>query len=192
MMKAEVSPTTTANEGAWERFKFHVIGWLYCFMTGNLWKYDVLRAQASLETGDFTSRLFFECRNAFGMTYPTPGATGESNGYAVFGSWWSCWRARVSWDQRHGVANTYDNLLSYMQAVKQAAYATDPQYVEKWSAHWNRMGWLTKLVNAPYDGTTLLGKLRYYLFVLLFLGVVVFIVYLWLTWRRKRKNTGKR
>lgn len=187
-MSNEIPPATTSK---WERLKFHVIGWLYCFVTGNLWKYDVLRAQASLETGVFTSRLFHECRNAFGMKYPTPGAVGEDNGYSVFGSWWACWRARVSWDARHGVAHTYDNLREYMEAVKAAGYATDPDYLSKWSAHWNRMSWFTKLVNAPYDGSTLLGKLRYYLFVLLFLGVVVLIIYLWLTWRRKRRSTGK-
>lgn len=190
MMNKSELPEATAS--SWQRFKFNVVGWFYCFITGNLWKYDVLRAQASLETGDFTSRLFNQCHNAFGLKYPTKGASGESNGYAVFNSWWACWGARVSWDRRHGVAHTYDNLLDYMQAVKNAGYAEDPDYVQKWSAHWNRMGWFTKLVNAPYDGSTFLGKLRYYLFVLLFLGVVVCTIYLIMSWRRRRKSTGKR
>lgn len=182
-------PNTNETPTRWEVFKFHVVGWFACLVTGNLWKYDVLLAQAKLETGHYTSRQFRVGRNAFGMMTPEPFAQGSMEGadgqMARYSSWWACWRGRLAWDDRRGIRKTYNTLREYATAVQQAGYNPDPRYVDRWmDVYQDTASWLTKLVNAPVDGGSFFQRVKIFIFLIGLLTLIVLV--LWVIFKVKR------
>lgn len=191
-MKSKANDVPLA-EGAsgWEVFKFKCIGWLVCLFTGNLWKYDLLVAQARHETGNFTSRQFKEGRNAFGMMYPDPYASGAMEGsdgqMCRYDGYASTWRGRLAWDDRHGVARSYGSLREYLEAVQGAGYNPDAGYVDRvLGVYKSSTGWITKMVNAPADPGGWFGKFRIYLWLVMLILLLVVVLYMWQPWRRRK------
>lgn len=92
---------------------------------------DVALAQARLETGNFTSKIFRENKNMFGMKLPRlrkTTAIGEQNSHAKYTSWvqslvdYKLWQSDVL-----KKANTKRKYLSYLSEN----YAQDKKYIHK-------------------------------------------------------------
>lgn len=129
--------------------------------------YNVLLAQARLESGNFTSRIWKDGRNPWGMKVATvrpsaqSGSLDSSTGpYAKYGSMWSAVRDRMLWDKYNDMARFYGDPVMYMTEVKRAGYAEDPMYVDSW-----------------YDVFRKLKTLEVYVFAVAFLGLSGLLVY---------------
>jgi len=91
---------------------------------------EIVYAQAILETGNFTSIIFKENNNMFGMKLPrirATKATGENRGHALFDNW------EDSLDDYGMYYNAYLKNLSeeeYYGFLRQY-YAEDPKYINK-------------------------------------------------------------
>jgi uncharacterized FlgJ-related protein len=92
---------------------------------------DIVMAQAELESGGFTSKLFRENNNMFGMKISTSRPTtqnGEQNGYAYYNTW------RESVLDYAMYSATYLNKIKskpeYLQYLGEH-YAEDSCYVKK-------------------------------------------------------------
>lgn len=92
---------------------------------------DVALAQARLETGNFTSKIFKENKNMFGMKLPRlrkTTAIGEQNNHAKYTSWvqsladYKLWQSDVL-----KKANTKRKYLRYLSKN----YAEDKKYIHK-------------------------------------------------------------
>lgn len=91
---------------------------------------DVMVAQSRLETGNYTSKVFREGRNLFGMKLPErreTTAVGEHRNHAKYTSWVSSVDDYKIWQS---------NVLSKVQSKKQYLayigknYAEDPKYLK--------------------------------------------------------------
>lgn len=92
-------------------------------------------AQSALETGAWTSRIFRENHNAFGMKLPTRRdtlATGERYGHATYNSVPDSVADYFMRQRAYGIPNTADP-REYMAATIASGYATDPGYLDKWA-----------------------------------------------------------
>lgn len=93
---------------------------------------DKVYRQAVLETGNFTSAIFRENQNIFGMKMPhtrISTAKGERRGHA----WYRHWTDSVE-DYLHWQEFYFDNgwdMSDYYSFLKQIPYAEDPKYTEK-------------------------------------------------------------
>ena len=95
---------------------------------------DVVFAQAVLESGEFTSKLFKSANNLFGMKIPTireSSANGKTkSGYSSYEGWeysvydYSLW-------QDHMLKSRNDITKKQYFALLGKVYADDPQYVKK-------------------------------------------------------------
>jgi len=92
---------------------------------------DVVFAQARLETGNFTSKVFRENRNLFGMKLPRVRSTtaiGEQNNHASYIRWqhsvadYKLWQDEVI--KKHRTKRAYLRYLS-------KHYAEDKKYIHK-------------------------------------------------------------
>ncbi len=92
---------------------------------------DVVLAQARLETGNFTSKVFRENNNLFGMKLPrvrNTTAIGEQNSHADYSSWmqsiidYKLWQDEVV--KKHRTKRAYLRYLS-------KNYAEDKKYIHK-------------------------------------------------------------
>jgi uncharacterized FlgJ-related protein len=92
---------------------------------------DVVLAQARLETGNFTSKVFKENNNLFGMKLPrvrNTTAIGEQNSHADYSSWmqsiidYKLWQDEVV--KKHRTKRAYLRYLS-------KNYAEDKKYIHK-------------------------------------------------------------
>lgn len=92
---------------------------------------EIVLAQAKIETGYFTSRIFRENKNLFGMKLPrsrTTTAVGENRNHAVYLDWkqsvydYKLWQDRII--HKLGTRKKYLNYLS-------RNYAEDGSYVRK-------------------------------------------------------------
>lgn len=93
---------------------------------------DIVFIQAQLETGNFTSDLFVNAHNLFGMrlahvrdTY----ACGEYNYHAEYKTWLSCVKDMALW-QNYWAGKGYD-LTDYFTFLEDIEYATDKNYLSK-------------------------------------------------------------
>lgn len=91
-------------------------------------KAALLTAQASHETGEFTSAIFKENLNAFGMRNPKVRETtsmGEKNTYAYYKSIEDSILDRLLWDDHNRVS--YDNIdvTKFVQQIYKLGYFTD-------------------------------------------------------------------
>jgi uncharacterized FlgJ-related protein len=92
---------------------------------------DVVLAQARLETGNFTSKVFRENNNLFGMKLPrvrNTTAIGEQNSHADYASWRQSIIDYKLWQ---------DNMIAGIKSKKQYLnylsknYAEDKKYINK-------------------------------------------------------------
>ena len=92
---------------------------------------DVVLAQAKIETGNFTSKIFRENNNMFGMKLPErrqTTAVGESRNHAKYTDWIQSIRDYKLWqDQMIHKAPTKRAYLAYLRRN----YAEDKNYIKK-------------------------------------------------------------
>lgn len=119
---------------------YEVITKINLFSENNLIRYmnqigilypDVVLAQAKIETGNFTSVIFRENNNLFGMKLPesrTTTAVGESRNHAMYRSWVQSIIDYKLWqDQMIHRAPTKRRYLEYLSRN----YAEDKTYIKK-------------------------------------------------------------
>ncbi|AXH78618.1 MAG: lysozyme subfamily 2 [Circular genetic element sp.] len=100
-----------------------------------------LFAQAKHETGNFTSNVFKNAINSFGMRVAQKRpqnkvgtlTTAQGN-YAVFSNYVDSWRDRISLDFYNKTLppTSLEDVPRYIQEVANKGYATDPIYAQKW------------------------------------------------------------
>ena len=98
---------------------------------------EIVLLQAYLETGFFTSDIFLNGHNCFGMKYPKFRATvsiGEYQGHARYNNWWDSVIDYAIW-QKWYLSKGYkieefdsDAYLVFLNCIR---YAEDPQYIRK-------------------------------------------------------------
>ena len=92
---------------------------------------DVVLAQAKIETGNFTSKIFRENHNMFGMKLPyrrQTTAVGENRNHAKYTDWIQSVRDYKLWqDQMIHRAPTKSAYLAYLKRN----YAEDKNYIKK-------------------------------------------------------------
>jgi len=96
----------------------------------NVKNVDIVIAQARLETGGFTSPIFKENNNCFGMKLATQRATtaiGTEDGHAVYASWRDCCIDYALYYNKYLSKLDRDGYLQYLGQV----YAEDSDYVSK-------------------------------------------------------------
>lgn len=91
-------------------------------------------AQAGHETGNFTSRIFKENNNCFGMKLALirkTTATGEKYGHATFSSLKSCIDDFFLYYNNFKYLKTYNSLEDYVAALKKRGYfeASESEYL---------------------------------------------------------------
>lgn len=94
----------------------------------------VLYAQARKETGNFTSRIYRDSHNLFGMKPSKVRQqfhNGERYGHADYMSIEDSMTDRLHWDKYFNV-EWQGNPLPYMNIVQSKGYAEDKQYVSGW------------------------------------------------------------
>lgn len=93
---------------------------------------EVVFAQAVLETGHFTSKLFRDANNLFGMKVPKKRETlaiGKRNGgYAVFESWESSVSDYYLWQEYFLRNKTISSQKEYFSLLNRV-YSTNKKYV---------------------------------------------------------------
>jgi len=77
---------------------------------------QIVYKQAILETGNFTSRAFFERNNLFGFTTDT---------LLSFNTWIDCVKYYKRWQDKH-----YNDNIGYYNFLKEYNYSGDTNYVE--------------------------------------------------------------
>jgi len=91
---------------------------------------DIVIAQAKLETGHFTSKVFKENHNLFGMKLPEQRSTtaiGEQNNHASYTSWRQSVIDYKLWQDR--VLTKVKSRRAYLRYLNKY-YATNKQYVK--------------------------------------------------------------
>lgn len=95
------------------------------------WYPDILLKQAKLESANYTSNVFKQSNNLFGMKKATKRQNtqnGEYNGYASYNNWCLSALDRILWD----VFVFHDEKPSREEYLKALSiYAEDPHYTEK-------------------------------------------------------------
>lgn len=108
-----------------------------------------LYAQAFHETGGFSSRVWKETKNMFGMRpsltrtkYYCDILETQSGKYATYDDFDDSIKDRIDLDnnfRRETDLRTLDDVRNYMDHVKFKGYATDPDYVQKWTNVYNQI-----------------------------------------------------
>lgn len=92
---------------------------------------DVVMAQSRLETGNFTSKVFKENNNLFGMKLPrvrNTTAIGEQNSHATYASWLQSVADYKLWQDE--VIKKYRTKRAYLRYLSKN-YAEDKKYIHK-------------------------------------------------------------
>lgn len=98
---------------------------------------EVVLLQAQLETGFYTSDIFRNGHNCFGMRYPklrNTVATGEYQGHAKYNNWidsvidYKIWQ---DWYMSVGYRISDNESAQYMVFLRCVGYAEDPHYIHK-------------------------------------------------------------
>lgn len=117
------------------KYFIYLVVWLVKLLFPVYWLLPtrLIYAQARLETGNFTSDIYKEGYNLFGMKLPKvrpTTATGENRGHAVFPSvWHSVYDYFLR--QRNFKIDTA-NWKAYIIETVKSGYAEDKKYAEKW------------------------------------------------------------
>ncbi|MEA2065630.1 MAG: glucosaminidase domain-containing protein [Thermotogota bacterium] len=91
---------------------------------------QIITSQAALETGNFTSTVFKENNNLFGMRYPTERpttATGEKRGYAFYESIGDCVQDFVLYYRNNHYPELWNTIDEYCKAFKEKGYYESPE-----------------------------------------------------------------
>lgn len=102
----------------------------YLIKANNLKFPDIVFAQAKLETGNFTSDLFLNANNCFGMKFPrkrTTWAKGEYKGHAKYRNIEDCIKDYKIWQKTYTHTMTRKEYLEYIDAV----YSEVNDYVKR-------------------------------------------------------------
>lgn len=94
---------------------------------------DVIFAQAWHETGGFTSAIFKENNNMFGLKLAKrrrTTATGENRGHAVYSNWYYCIQDYFLRQENFKIDGTSDD--NYMHSTLGSGYAEDQSYLTAW------------------------------------------------------------
>lgn len=92
---------------------------------------DIVLAQAKLETGNFTSKVFIENNNLFGMRLAKQRETtaiGEQYNHAMYGGWKQSVMDYKLWQDRY--AHRCKSKKAYLRYLSKN-YAEDKQYINK-------------------------------------------------------------
>ena len=116
---------------------------LWCYiLEKNILHPEIVYAQAVLETGNFTSRIFRESHNLFGMKLPKirpTVATGERYGHATYCHWKDSVDDYLLWQEMWSNIETEAVYYTLLQRV----YAEDQNYtrlvktIRKQNYEWN-------------------------------------------------------
>lgn len=82
-------------------------------------------AQAGFETGNFTSTIFLENKNLFGMKLPKirkTTAIGEARGHAVYKSWEDSIKDYWLYNKALGYLSNYSTVVNFVRALVQKKY----------------------------------------------------------------------
>lgn len=105
---------------------------LYNFLIeNNAWYPDILLKQAKIESANYTSSLFKNSNNIYGMKRVSRRQTTQShqyNGYGTYQNWCLCVLDRLLWD-RFTFNNVKPTREEYLKAM--TIYAEDPNYINK-------------------------------------------------------------
>lgn len=91
---------------------------------------DIILKQARIESGNFTSKVYRENNNMFGMKYPRKRPTvaiGENRGYAVYNTWQEGVLDYVLWQLYTAKGLERDEYLHHLDMN----YAEDTLYIQK-------------------------------------------------------------
>lgn len=91
---------------------------------------DIVYAQARLETGNFTSKIFRTNNNLFGFKVAKQRPTvciGMSSGHANYDSWQMSVIDYALWQSKHCARLTHDQYIQYLREN----YAEDTNYIKK-------------------------------------------------------------
>lgn len=92
---------------------------------------EIVFAQSRLETGNFSSSIFQESNNLFGMKFPLireTTATFVNKSHAGYDHWTDSVDDYVLWYQYFTRGSSYDNYYSFLEEKN---YAEDPEYINK-------------------------------------------------------------
>ncbi|ANQ48501.2 glucosaminidase domain-containing protein [Flammeovirga sp. MY04] len=114
---------------------------------------QLIFAQTRLETGRFTSGIFKDINNLFGMNHPSRRETtslGNSGrkessysvGFATYKNWYDSIvdyflrqeNFNIVPKMNEFIDDGYSKNQSYMMATKDSNYFEDPEYIEKWES----------------------------------------------------------
>lgn len=103
-----------------------------------------LTAQAWHETGNWTSNVWNQANNMFGMKVAQKrpqNNSGSYNSYATYSSWEDGVLDRIALDTYFKTEKPEDNsqVLFYMKEVQLKGYAEDGSYVTKWHNIYNQL-----------------------------------------------------
>ena len=105
---------------------------LYTFLTdNNAWYPDILLKQAKLESGNYTSNIYKNSNNLYGMKKVGKRQTTQTstyNGYGVYNNWCLSVLDRMLWDMFY-FKNEKPNKEDYLKAM--SIYAEDTLYRTK-------------------------------------------------------------
>ena len=82
-------------------------------------------AQAGFETGNFSSAIFLENKNLFGMKLPKirkTTAIGEARGHAVYKSWEDSIKDYWLYSKALGYLSAYSSIVNFVRALVQKKY----------------------------------------------------------------------
>lgn len=154
----------------------------------------VLYAQAKLESANFTSNIFVNTNNCFGMNQPKVRPTTSLGGWTgANGNLWANYSSvetavndRVLWDDYFKVPapTGADDVSRYMNEVQQRGYAEDPQYIKKWKSIFEQISGLEIVKEAETTGPWKSPLITY--------AIIGFILYFFLRKRRIRRYARKR
>ena len=104
---------------------------LYDFLLENgAWYPEILLAQAKLESGNYSSKIFKSNNNLYGMkrVYKRPTTQqGGDKGYGYYSNWCLSVLDRILWDKF--IFENKPSKDEYLKAMR--GYAEDPHYIEK-------------------------------------------------------------
>lgn len=118
--------------------KDKILVWIYISILKQWYGYkdistELIYAQAKHETGNFTSRIFRENKNLFGMREPSirPRSTsGSAHGHATFSSLFNSVRDYFQRQKYFKIGGQSDD--QFMVNTVDSGYAEDTQYIQKW------------------------------------------------------------
>ena len=132
--------------------KYYLLIWFVKLQFPKYWflPTSLIYAQAIHETGNFTSSIFKENYNLFGMkqSFKTPGGfieLGTKRGHAYYKNMYDSVKDYFI-RQLHFNIN-YENITQYINDTFASGYAEDSKYKERWQVHYNNVSIVFKCLS---------------------------------------------